>query len=63
MNLLPDALALPPTEVIVDRLPSRQVFRQVTPDTPIVDLVENSIKDFPFIDFTLSSPTYPGWRQ
>src|SRR5262249_46516573 len=50
-DLLPGTVPVPPLEVVVDRLPRRQVMGQRPPGTPFAGVVKQGVDDFAQIDF------------
>src|SRR4051794_18831208 len=47
MDPVPDAVALPAAQIVIDRLPRRQVVRQQTPRHPGSQKIEDGIDQFP----------------
>lgn len=47
VKLVPQAIALPEPEVVIDRAPRREVFGQVPPLAAGLDQVENRVEQFP----------------
>lgn len=45
MKFLPGAIGFPTTEVVVHRLPFRQVVRQQSPSTPRFHYIEHSVNN------------------
>jgi hypothetical protein len=60
---LPNTFSLPASKVFVHRLPSWEIFRQVTPNTAVVDLIEDGIEDFSLIDLAFATSTVHNWGQ
>src|SRR5947209_5840012 len=46
MHSLPNALATPEPEIMIDRAPGRQVVRQQVPGAPTPSHVEDTVEDF-----------------
>ena len=46
MDSLPNALATPEPEIMIDRAPSGQVVRQQVPGAPAPSHVENAVENF-----------------
>ena len=56
VNLLPEAIALPESEIVIDRAPRSEVFGEVPPLAASFDKVKERVQQFPERMFAASPP-------